>query len=1500
MGSFYRRILNFLFTEASKPFSPESLLASFPLLKTPQTTSRETYEDGEDSKVMMVWIDRAVVEKFFKHGKFPFEMSLLGYDNLKDDENEDISMEEQESRNRCFFTCFTIDRMFSVVSGQPISFLPDKSSAEVLRSSPALLMSDADWFSQSLSELRLSDDDSEPEPEESSKNGPSERALQKTSEEFEAIPEMILSARIMTMLYDITNLEKRYGELNDLSGMGVSSDPIKAKEGEERMSMYLEMEARLGDWYESVPHRVRVCSFSDNSPGGITVLEELLQLPPFGVYDATGGKHSLLFHHCMIYVLYSCCQMQLRHSRLHLRRILVQEDISRLTKHELFGSLEPSATLKGSENSPNPRSSLPSPPLSEKEDLPLNPFDYPTSARLRRTFDICMESLRNAIVGEAFMFLATRNQSFLKAHGFNKPVIWQTLLEVYLTTVIAFRFIFPRRAGKPTLTSTGQAWYESVLEQGVEGERMNEDQSELLVDEIVALMELGIPPASLFCNSRKGKDANHNNSSGPAEVLSVFSEIAVLQKCRAKIRKRGRDMSLSISLMQIQRLLGSLRESYPDDFNPTPSQQVAPLAAEIIALGDDEDCPEELWARLEKEEAAQLLRIEKVLECVKVNVPIVRPLVGGEVLKITDLNLLFFLFNEAFSPYKNGPLAPGPGSFFDFQDASSMPMLITPQMTSRTTYEENEDPYDVSTTWMDRAVLEKFYNSGKLLPFEVVRRKTFLDGFEESPPLLRYVRNNLVIHGRAIMSVPAAPLQLILRYCEEARKHIPIAVERPSLESLQGIITMAMVSMMIGRNASVFMQVGMAARMIGLLGFDRLTPKFDENPDFTLDEKETIKRCFLTCFAFDRGALNIARTEQLSDSIRLVLSFVTAKPTLFYSELSQSQIVQSLPKLSMSDADWFHVENESVLTQILSPTSPRPPNPSPCTTANPTPNPTPAMPLSHPASFDELGTFNPDLLPRLHPDTPRSLNPMPSPNSSQHLSPSPQMQAIKIEQKADFETPHLMLAARSISLLCEITKADKKFGPLEDLAGLGFGTDEAKVRIGGERMKAYLGLEADIEDWYEGIPEERKVKAPLGILEGTLKVEDVLIQPHIFFFSKTNDETKNPEDKVRGKEFYLGNFMMFFMYCGCTLQLHCPRLSLTRQIVKEESDSWQELRRAVDRFEAMSFTASPAPSSRDGTPTPLNGNNSLLQFATPPATPPRPSSTFKFDYATSARLRKSAQMCLKAARDAIIVESVISRVRMAPPFRKSPVSEFTVAIASQALLELYLTLRTASGLIYPGRPGFGLRGLGFEEVEATQVGERFGGLDVRQTWSGSVLERTEDGVLLDEEACEVMIQEIVTLMEMGVAFVKPLLMAARSAAQKNKGGYEIHPELLMMMQDTVTLHHFRSQQRASTPSSSGPLFQMQKLLMTLGSMGSPRPPASSVTPMGQLMAAVAKGGGPDKLVEEMKVMVEKEEVLHLERIEKVLEVVRKAGVPLVSSVNGEPVSIGRGMMESLF
>ncbi|KAJ3095541.1 hypothetical protein HDU97_006817 [Phlyctochytrium planicorne] len=477
-------------------------------------------------------------------------MYLLGYDNLSDDGNQGISAEEQDSRNRCFFTCFTVDRMISVASGQPVSFLPDKSSDEVLRSYTTLLMSDSDRFSPRAGTI--------------SDTMASERSLQEASEEYKAIPEMIylIHSRIMSMLYDVTSAEKQYGELIDLSGVEISSDPVKAKHGAARMSMHLEMEARLGD-----------C--------GMTALEDLLQPPLLRVVDLTRRQISLVFHHCSIYVLSNAA------SALE----------APLAKNTFPGFL------------------LPATAASEKEVARL--FDYPTSARLRRDSDVCLESLRNAM--ETVMFLASRSESFFKDHGLNKPVIWQTLLEMYLTTVTAFRFIFPpsRRA---VPTPDGQNWHESVLERGVEGERMNEDET---------LMELAIPPARLLCSNKNDKDASNQHSTWPEDVLSIFSEIAVLQTCRAKIRKRGKDVSLSRSLVQVQRLLGSLREKYPEDFKPTPPRHVFPLVAEILALGDGEDCYEELWMRLERKEAAVLLRVERVLESVKFNVPVVRPFVGG-------------------------------------------------------------------------------------------------------------------------------------------------------------------------------------------------------------------------------------------------------------------------------------------------------------------------------------------------------------------------------------------------------------------------------------------------------------------------------------------------------------------------------------------------------------------------------------------------------------------------------------------------------------------------------------------------------------------------------------------------------------------------------------------------------------------------------------------------------------------------------------------------------
>ncbi|KAJ3096028.1 hypothetical protein HDU97_006303 [Phlyctochytrium planicorne] len=790
-----------------------------------------------------------------------------------------------------------------------------------------------------------------------------------------------------------------------------------------------------------------------------------------------------------------------------------------------------------------------------------------------------------------------------------------------------------------------------------------------------------------------------------------------------------------------------------------------------------------------------------------------------------------FLRQEFLPGLDRSSFVHGSASLLAALDKSFIPMLLAPQTTTQVDYGDRheEDDFANSTIWIDKVIIEKLCaTSNKHIPYEVVRRRRFLEEFEQSNPLLR----NAMCAFASLMSVPPAPLSIVQHYYEEARKNIADALEAPSLQSLQGIITLSMVSNMLENYVAVFMQIGVAARMMSLLGFDNLSDDFDSNPDLSFEEKETIKRCFLSCFAFDRG-------------------FTTRKPLNLLPGKSHADILKNTPSLAASDADWFGLRSSS-RQQILT-----------------APSWKPASPQSSPPvkiSSAYLPTPNLDVnvdITHIYSETPPTTPPTPLP-----LEQDPP----DIPPRNLKEMPNLMLAANIIAMLFEITDAENRFGRLKDIAGMGCGGDENEARKGTERLQIYLTHEATLEDWYDEIPEQRKLVSPLESVRKGLRVGNHEVRPGIFLHPSVLAE-RTP---VR-QELVLGSFMVFFLYSCCRLQLHRPRLNLRSMLVKQEADFFMA---------CMVSTCHPIFENSLSPPTPMISlsppqdrshlsSDSSATPQPPPSQPPTPPQRPKFDYATSARLRKSTYVCLEAVRDMVIIESVVSKVKMAPGYRKSPVAEYCIAVSCQSLLEMYLTLTTAGKILYPST-------------------RSWNGLDVKalnqNSWIASVVERDEDGQTHDEATWSAMLDEVVTLMSLSLFFVKAF--SVTSKAKNHHTG--LHPDIVKLMQDTVTLHEYKSRRRQNVTPPTGALFELLKLSATLHAMGLPVAPDLPMTSLGRLMAEIASLGDLATHSPEIHEMVEREESLHLENMEMVLERAR------VHGVDRETMNFGKGMMASMY
>ncbi|KAI8835560.1 hypothetical protein BC829DRAFT_61258 [Chytridium lagenaria] len=167
--------------------------------------------------------------------------------------------------------------------------------------------------------------------------------------------------------------------------------------------------------------------------------------------------------------------------------------------------------------------------------------------------------------------------------------------------------------------------------------------------------------------------------------------------------------------------------------------------------------------------------------------------------------------------------------FSEFPDIPSIagtifPMLKTPSTTAHSTstmdVNEGRSPFGFdgsASLWIDRAIVEKYYRSGRFLPFEVIRRQTMLQNFDNYSMPLRSAMCAL----SAILSAPPAPVEVVDRYYGEARRQMMESLEHsPTIETAQTALMLALISMLLGKYPAVFMLAGMAVRMMSYLHLD--------------------------------------------------------------------------------------------------------------------------------------------------------------------------------------------------------------------------------------------------------------------------------------------------------------------------------------------------------------------------------------------------------------------------------------------------------------------------------------------------------------------------------------------------------------------------------------------------------------------------------------------------------------------------------------------------------
>ncbi|KAJ3103125.1 hypothetical protein HDU96_009396 [Phlyctochytrium bullatum] len=234
-------------------------------------------------------------------------------------------------------------------------------------------------------------------------------------------------------------------------------------------------------------------------------------------------------------------------------------------------------------------------------------------------------------------------------------------------------------------------------------------------------------------------------------------------------------------------------------------------------------------------------------------------------------------------PSPSPPSLPTPlVSFLESLAAPRIDVLRIQNLRGSPMYKPPLADAEEGVAWIDKAVIEKFYRSGVFIPFEVVRRQTFLQDFETASPMLR----NAMCALAAMMSVPRAPLSVMRHYYEESRRLLLDNLDEVSIETWQTTLVLSMFSMC--RLGPAFMLVGMAARLTSLFQVDQENNDDGVFMSMTELEQEICRRCYWTTFSMDRLiAIFTGRPVQVQ-SFNLDLEHAPSKP--------DTQLLSALPE----------------------------------------------------------------------------------------------------------------------------------------------------------------------------------------------------------------------------------------------------------------------------------------------------------------------------------------------------------------------------------------------------------------------------------------------------------------------------------------------------------------------------------------------------------------------------------------------------------------------------
>ncbi|KAJ1567752.1 hypothetical protein HK405_004892, partial [Cladochytrium tenue] len=172
-----------------------------------------------------------------------------------------------------------------------------------------------------------------------------------------------------------------------------------------------------------------------------------------------------------------------------------------------------------------------------------------------------------------------------------------------------------------------------------------------------------------------------------------------------------------------------------------------------------------------------------------------------------------------------------------------------------------------ASQYEERVLVEEYFRID-IIYLSYVHKRSFILGMDKALPFLKMA---ILAAGAMIPPKKLLPKKEGMWYYDTACKMYQEAIEYPSLECLQGLLILVMVSAATGNKIGAWQRLSLAADMVRLLRLD-VDPDDLPPEEFTPKswvEVETRRRCWWSCYLVDRA-----------------FSYMSFRPTLFEKDLN--------------------------------------------------------------------------------------------------------------------------------------------------------------------------------------------------------------------------------------------------------------------------------------------------------------------------------------------------------------------------------------------------------------------------------------------------------------------------------------------------------------------------------------------------------------------------------------------------------------------------------------